>query len=188
MDPFHQQSPALVRSYPKDNYTLTIRPFCVSTDMDPVCSWLEQQLGIAFWKEDGLRPELLKSYIDALESSFSQSFFCLLDDRAVCQADISKALYNEIFMHLDAGSGDYALRLTMSPYVTVRNAFANIVKAHLEYFFSFEDVERVLTYLPASDEWTNHLLKNAGFDYLDTKRMLPGIVNLYECKKSRDHK
>src|SRR5258708_5321373 len=104
MDPYRQQSPALVISYPKDNYTLAIRPFCVATDMDPVCSWLEQQLGIAFWKEDGLRPELLQSYIDVLQSSFSQSLFCLLDDRAVCQADICKALHNEISMHLNAGA------------------------------------------------------------------------------------
>jgi hypothetical protein len=183
MDPFHQQVPGFIKSYPKDNYTLAIRAFCVTTDMDAVCGWLEQHLGVSFWKEDSLKPELLQSYIDMLESSYSQSYFCLLDNRAVCQADISKALYHEIAMYMHVVPRDYALRMTMSPYVTVRNAYENIVRAYLEYFFSFEEVGRVVTYLPASDEWSNHLLKNAGFSYLDTRQMLTGVMNLYECKK-----
>ncbi len=188
LDPFHQQAPVFFKSYPEDNYTLTIRPFCVSTDMEVLYGWLEQQTGMRFWEKDSPRQELLQSYTDILESAYSQSLLCLLDDRPACQMDISQTPYNEVFMYLDAGKGDYALWLIMSPYVTVRNAYANIVKACLEYFFSFDGSERIITYLPAYDEWSNHLLKNAGFAYLDTKQMLSGVVNLYECKKNRGRK
>jgi len=185
MDPFHKQAPLFAKSYPGDNYTISIRPFCVSTDMELLYGWLEQQIGMQFWKKDNPRQELLQSYADILASTYSQSLLCLLDDRPACEMDVSQAPYNEVFMYLDAGKGDYALWLIMSSYVTVRNAYANIVKACLEYLFSFEGPERVITYLPAYDEWSNHLLKNAGFEYLDTKQMLSGVVNLYECRKKR---
>jgi hypothetical protein len=153
--------------------------------MELLYGWLEQQMGMQFWKEDGPKQELLQTYTDILESTYSQSLMCLLDDRPACQMDISQAPYNEVFMYLDAGKGDYALLLIMSSYVTVRNAYANVVKACLEYFFSFEGLERIITYLPAYDEWSNHLLTNAGFEYLDTKQMLAVVVNLYECRKNR---
>jgi hypothetical protein len=188
MDPFHQQAPVFVKPYPSENYTLTIRPFCVTTDMEVLYGWLEQQMGMQFWKKDSPRQELLQSYTDILESTYSQSLVCLLDNRPVCQMDISQAPYNEVFMYLDAGKSDYAMWLIMSPYVTVRNAYSNIVKSCLEYFFSFEGPERIITYLPAHDEWSNHLLKNAGFEYLDTKQMLSGVVNLYECRKNKGKK
>jgi hypothetical protein len=84
-------------------------------------------------------------------------------------------------MYTDTTDGDYSFRLIMSPYATTRNAYVNVIRAFLEYFFSFKSVKRVLTYLPVHDEWANHLLKNAGFRYLDTRRVLYGAVNLYEC-------
>jgi len=39
-----------------------------------------------------------------------------------------------------------------------------------EYFFSFGYVKRLLIFLPASDEWANHMLTNAGLSYPDTLR------------------
>jgi hypothetical protein len=188
IDPFHQQAPGFVKFYPEENYKLSIRPLCVTTDMEIVYGWLEQQMGIQSWKDDSPKPELLQSYIDILESTFSQSLLCLLDDQPVCQIDISQTPYNEVFMYLDVGKGDYALWLIMSCHVTIHNAYVNIVKACLEYFFSFGDVERVITYLPTYDEWANHLLMNAGFTYLDTKQMLTGVVNIYEYRKKRKNK
>jgi len=185
LDPMRQQAPVLVKPYPADNYTLTLRPFCITTDMDPLCGWLEQQTGISFGKEDGPRQELSQACIDILESNYSQSLLCLLDNRPVCQSDICKAPFNEIFMYLDACAGDYAFRPIMSPYATLRNAYVNIVRTYLEYMFSFEEVRRVIAYLPVYDEWSNHLLKNAGFGYLDTKQILSGVVNLYECRKEK---
>jgi hypothetical protein len=186
LDPTRLQAPVFARSYPTDDYTLMIRPFCVGTDMDLLCGWLELQTGISFRKEEGPRPELKQSCIDILQSNHSQSLMCLLDDRPVCQADISKAPYNEVFMYLDTNAGDYAFRLIMSPYATVRNAYVSIVRAYLEYLFSFEEVGRVITYLPVYDEWSNHLLKNAGFRYMDTKKILSGVINLYECRRNKE--
>jgi hypothetical protein len=182
-DPFHQQAPVFVKYYSSVGYTLIIRPFCVTTDLDMVCGWLEQQLEISFQGEDSPRSELLQSYVDMLQSDYAQSFFCLLDERGVCQADVMEASYSDIAMYLDARSGDYVLRLTMSTYATVRNAYEQIVNAYLEYLFSFKEVHRVLTWLPAHDEWSNHLLKGAGFIYLDTRQMLSGVANIYECRK-----
>lgn len=188
IDPMHLQPTVFAKTYPAENYTLTIRPFCVTTDMDALCGWLEQQTGISFRKKENPRAELLQSCIDVLESGYSQSLLCLLDERPVCQLDISKAPYNEVFMYLDAVDGDHALRLIMSPYVTVRNAYVNVMRTYLEYLFAFDEVERVIAYLPAYDEWSNYLLKNAGFEYLDTKQMVSGVINLYECRKNRRRK
>jgi hypothetical protein len=156
--------------------------------MEVLYGWLEQQMGMQFWKANGARQELLHSYTDSLESNFSQSLLCLLDDRPVCQMDISRAPYNEVFMHLDAEEGDHALWMIMSPYATVRNAYGNIVEAALEYFFSFETTSRIITYLPAYDEWSGHLLMNAGFKYLDTEKMLTVVVNLYEYRRNKNKK
>lgn len=185
LDPMCLLAPVFVKSYPAENYTLTIRPFCVTTDMDALYGWLEEQAGLSLHDKDSPRKELLQTCIDILESNYSQSLLCLLDDKPVCQADIYKAPFNEIFMYVDSRAGDFAFRPIMSPYVTLRNAYVNIVKAYLEYLFSFEAVERVVTYLPVYDEWSNHLLKNAGFEYLDTKQILSGVSNLYECRKNK---
>jgi len=182
-DPINRQAPIFVKSYPVENYKLVIRPFCIATDMEVLFGWLEQQMGIQFWRENSPRQELLQSYKDVLESDHSQSLLCLLDDRPVCLVDISRAPYSEIFMYLDSCSNDYSIWLIMSAYVTVRNAYVNIVQAYLDYFFSSDNVQRIVTYQPAYDEWSNHLLRNAGFRYLDTKKMFSGVVNLYECSK-----
>lgn len=182
-DPIHRQAPVFVKSYPSEDYKLVIRPFCITTDMNVLFGWLEQQMGIQFWKEGSPRQELLQSYRDILESDHSQSLLCLLDDRPVCLLDISRAPYSEVFMYVDACPNDYSIWLIMSAYVTVRSAYVNVVQAYVEYFFSSGNVQRIITYQPAYDEWSNHLLKNAGFVYLDTKKMFSGVVNLYEYKK-----
>ncbi len=160
---------------------LSIRPFCVTTDMPEVYKWLEQQAGLSFDREESPRSELQQSYIDILQSNYSQALVCLLDHRPICQLDIGRAVFNEVFMYTDTAEGDYSFRMIMSPYATVRDAYVDVIGVFLRYFFSFEHVRRVLTYLPVYDEWSNHLLKNAGFAYLDTRRTLYGAVNLYEC-------
>jgi len=80
---------------------------------------------------------------------------------------------------------DYAMWLIMF-VCNVRNAYSNIVKSCLEYFFLWRARADKLTC--RHDEWSNHLLKNAGFEYLDTKQMLSGVVNLYECRKNKGKK
>jgi hypothetical protein len=210
-DPFQLQAPVLTRDLPDKGYRLSIRPFCVTTDMSAVCNWLGQELGMEFGQgggrgreaeagqewESGMGPELergvgpepgvgpewelRKVYIDILQSGDSQSLLCLLDKRPVCALDIGRAALNEVFMYRDTADGDYSFRMILSPYVTLRNAYVDVVQTFLDYFFSFPNVKRVLTYLPVYDEWGNHLLQCAGFHYLDTGRTLSGAVNLYAC-------
>jgi hypothetical protein len=181
IDPYLPKRPVFVKTFSQEEYTLSIRHLCVTTDMETVYDWLDRQLGVRFWTVDGPRPELMQCYIDILQSDHSQSLMCLMDERPVCQLDVGKAAINEVFMYTDVLDGDYSFRAIVSPYVDVRNAYGNIIKTFLEYCFSFRHVQRVLTYLPASDEWTNHLLETAGLTYLDTQRTLQGAVNLYEC-------
>lgn len=181
IDPYRQQHPVFSRPYPLQEYTLCIRPLCVSTDIELVCSWLSHQLGTHSWQEGGPKPELMQCYIDMLKSDYSQSFLCLMDEQPVCQVDVGKAIFNEVFMYIDTQDNDYVFRMIISPEVKLRNAYVNIVRTLLEYFFSFREVGRVLTCLPANDDWINHLLESAGLAYLDTRRTIYGVVNLYGC-------
>jgi len=89
MDPFHQQAPVL-KPYPDEN-TPWPSAVCVTTDMEALYGWLEQQMGMQFWKKDSPRQELLQSYTDILASTYSQSLVCLLDNRLL-PMDISQPL------------------------------------------------------------------------------------------------
>jgi len=184
-DSFHPQPPVFDKHYSNNSYRITIRPFCVTTDLELICGWLEEQLDISFQGENNPREELRQSYIDLAASTYAQSFLCLLDDKAICQADVMEFLYSDLALYLNSDANDYFIRLTMSDYATMRNVYEHIVNAMLEYLFSFDEVQRVLTYLPVQDEWSNHLLKEAGFVYLDTRQLFSGVVNIYECKNKQ---
>src|SRR5262249_36053362 len=116
IDPYSEQAPVFVKNFHEQQYSLAIRPFCVSTDMEVIYNWLEQQLGIDFRSEDSPKAELTQSYVDILQSDYAQSFLCLLDERPVCQLDIGKASFNEVFMYTDPDERDYGFRFIMSPY------------------------------------------------------------------------
>lgn len=183
IDPYQRQQPVFAMTFPVEEYTMCIRPLCVTTDMDTVYNWLDRQLGVRFWQDGGPKPELIRCYVDMLRSDHSQPFLCLMDDQPVCQLDVGKATFNEVFMYTDAVDGDYSFRTIVDPDMELRNAYVNIIKTFVSYFFSFDHVKRVLTYLPAGDNWANHLLENAGLTYVDTRRTLNGPVNLYACAR-----
>ena len=188
LDSFHPQAPVFDKYYSDGNYRLTIRPFCVTTDLDMICEWLEEQLGVSFQGEGNPKEELQQSYVDMSASTYAQSFLCLLDTRAICQADVMEFQYSDLALYLNSEGNDYFIRLTMSDYATMRNVYEHVVNTMLEYLFSFDEVQRVLTYLPAHDEWSNHLLSQAGFIYLDTRQLFSGVVNIYECRRNKQYK
>lgn len=179
IDPYQRRQPVFAKTFSEEEYTLSIRHLCVATDMETVYEWLDRQMESRYWQDGGPRTELMQCYIDVLQSDHSQSLICLKDEQPVCQLDIGNAAINEVFMYADTREGDYAFRTIFSPDLELRNTYVNIIKTFVEYFFSFADVKRVLTYLPAGDDWTNHLMENAGLSYLDTQRTLFGAVNLY---------
>jgi hypothetical protein len=185
VNPYLLQPPGIIKSFPEEQYELLIRPFCVTTDLDEVCRWIEREQGSPGPIENSRSELLLQSYVESLQSTFSQPLFCLSNDVGVCQADISKALNQEVSMHLDTNEGDYTFQMIMAPYPNIPKTYVNIVKTYLEYFFSFDEVKRVLTFLPVSDEWNNHLMECAGFRYLDTLQMISGTCNLCECRKTK---
>jgi hypothetical protein len=184
VDPIHPQPPLLNKHDPESNVTVTLRPFNVVTDLDLMCDWLEQQSGISFQGENSPREQLKQTYLGISASSWGQSFICLLDDKPVCQADVAELSYSDLALHMSASDQDYCLTLTMPSKAPTLHVYKRVVNTLLEYILSFEEVKRVLTYLPFHDDWSNFLFQDVGFIYRDTVQLLSVVVNIYEFKRS----
>ena len=172
------------RIYPSDGYFLIIRPFFIPVDLPVIFDWHTKRYAGRIWKNVSPRAELSQTYQEILESDYAQSFMCHLNDTPICQVDIERVIDNELFRQDMILSGDYQIRIVVSPQLRkFKHAFVNVVRLFLEYFFSFREVHRVLTHLDEEYQQANKLLFKAGFDFLERVQRSDHMANLYGCSR-----
>lgn len=162
--------------------TISVRALNLTTDVPIIYKWMTYQYAGPLLNKDIPPRELEESYSSMIESDFAQPFMGLVNDVAVCQVDIYKTQQDAISLYYDARPGDYGLNLVVAP-LALQDNIALLIRACLEYFFSFQEVGRIIADIEVKNEWANSLFKMAGFTYHRRVRIPYKTANLYICTR-----
>jgi len=172
----------IFKDLPERNLSISVRALCLSTDVPVVYKWMSYQYAGPLLTKNVPPRELEESYASMIESDFAQPFMGLVNDVPGCQVDIYKTLQDAISLYYNARPGDYGLQLVVAP-LAIQDNIALLIKACLEYFFSFPEVGRIIADIETKNEWTNALFKMAGFRCIQKVRIPYKTANLYVCTR-----
>jgi hypothetical protein len=170
------------KDLPRHNLSISVRALCLATDVPVIYKWMSYQYAGPLLNKDVPSREFEESYSCMIESNFAQPFMGLVNDVPVCQVDIYKTLQDAISLYYDARPGDYGLNLVIAP-LAIQDNIAILIRACLEYFFSFPEVGRIIADIEVKNEWTNTLFKMAGFHCSQKVRIPYKTANLYVCTR-----
>jgi hypothetical protein len=175
-----QFASGLCTSFLSSGLRLTVRPFCVATDIPIVFKWMGQEFAGPLLARSQPPHELEEFYTSVIESDFAQPFMGLINDTPVCQLDIYKTQLDIISLSYPARPGDYGLQLTLAPLIAEDN-MALLLRTCLEYFFSFPEVGRIIVNIEAENEHLRQLFKKLRFRILSDAHNGDRSSSLYAC-------
>ena len=172
-----------IREMPEHQLRVAVRPFCVATDVSIVFKWMSQEYAGPLLTRSRPPQELEESYNSMIESDFAQPFMGLVNDTPVCQMDIYRMQQDVLSLNYPARTGDYGLQLMVAP-LAVQDNMLLLIRACLEYFFSFAEVGRIIINIEDGNEYNQQLFKRAGFQSLYDIRAAYRSSSLYGCTAS----
>ncbi len=173
---------AIFKDLPDRNLSISVRGLSPAADVPIVYKWMCAQYAGAFLSRDAPPGELEDSYASMIESDFSHPFMGLINEAPVCQVNIYKTLQDAISLYYDARPGDYGLQLVATP-LAIQDNMAVVLRAFLDYFFTFPEVSRIVADIETKNEWTNTLFKMAGFRFHKKINIPYKTANLYSCTR-----
>ena len=180
--PADTQGGIVTKYFPDRNLTISVRTLCVDKDIPVMYHWMSQEYAGYLVERDGPPEELKESYSCMLKSMHAQPYMGLVNDIPVCQLDIYKVQQDAISLSYPARPGDYGLNMLMAPLVIHGNVLL-LLKLWLEYFFSFDEVERIIVDVEAENEWLKNLFSHAGFHNSGLMKLAYKDADLYVCTR-----
>lgn len=177
-----EKNGVVFRNSAEHNLSISVRALNLATDVPVIYKWMTYQCGGPLLSRNAPPQQLEESYSSMIESDFAQPFMGMVNDVPVCQVDIYKTQQDAISLYYNARPGDYGLNLVIAP-LAIQDNIALLIRACLEYFFSFPEVGRVIADIEMKNEWTNTLFKMAGFSYQQKVRIPYKTANLYICTR-----
>jgi len=168
---------------PDKKLRVSVRPFCVSTDVSIVYKWMSQEYGGPLLARVQPPEELEESYSSTIASDFAQPFMALINDVPVCQVDVYKAQQGAISLYYNARPGDYGIQVLPAPLAIQQNMIL-LVRTCLEYFFSFQEVGRIVADIDIKSEGDTTLFRKAGFRASQKIRTPYKHSTLYVCTRN----
>ncbi|MDO6429135.1 GNAT family N-acetyltransferase [Flavitalea sp. BT771] len=168
---------------PDKKLRVSVRPFCVSTDVSILYKWLSQEYGGPLLARTQPPEELEESYASMIASDFAQPFMALINDVPVCQVDVYKAQQDAISLYYNVRPGDYGIRVLPAPLAIQQNMVL-VIRTCLEYFFSFPEVGRITADVDIKSEWDNTLFRQAGFRASQKIQLPYKHSMLYVCTRN----
>ncbi|MGB8193500.1 MAG: GNAT family N-acetyltransferase [Chitinophagaceae bacterium] len=174
------------KHFDQGNFNISLRLLCINTDINFIYDWVNQDYARRFWQMDGHTPTQLKElYHNIAQSDFAQSFVALLNNNPVCQLDIYHAMRDEVGTLYNARRGDYGIHLIMAPrQKTIAGLSGYVLQTFLEYFFSCEEVDRIIGEPDAENQGANKLVTKLGFQFRRKINMSYKTANLYTCTRT----
>lgn len=176
---------AYKKHFPIQEVTISLRPLNLTTDIETVFEWVNQEYAHRHWQKDnGPVRQLRQTYELILHSDFAQSFTGFMNDIPVCQLDVYHAPKNEISLAYNAHPGDYGINILLSPaYEKASGYSVCMLLTFLEYFFLQEEVHRIVGEPATDDLPANELLSILGFQFHKRINLSYKRANLYTCTK-----
>lgn len=170
------------RFFLENHCTVTMRLLCLTTDLPVIYNWLPWRYTRFLKKEAHIR-HLYETYSCVGDSSSSQSFLLLLNDAAIGQADVHHALQDDVSSYYTASQGDYRLELLIDPEKEVLDIPQYLLQTCQEFFFSFQEVERLVLLLEEGNPLIQKLEK-AGFRFEARIISAEKTALLYICSRA----
>jgi acetyl CoA:N6-hydroxylysine acetyl transferase len=160
---------------------ISMRPFSPDTDMPVIQKWINEDCGGQAFS--GQEPDLLGDiYAGIAGSDAARIFIGMVDDSPICEIEMYKVRQHAISLAYEAQASDYYLDLLPAP-ATPQQHMSELLNNAMEYFFSFSEVGRIMAEADIRNEWTNRLLKSAGFHFYKRIRAPYKNSNLYFCTR-----
>ena len=146
---------------------VSFRSLQLSTDTSMIHNWVNQPYSKRFWGLNG-SPELVQStYEMLLNNPGAHSFIGLFNDRPVCQVDVYQVSADELSQHVEADADDCGLHLLMAPPKYLNRKISLVMlRAFLDFYFSFPMAKRMYAEPDRDNILANRLAQRAGLRYL----------------------
>ncbi|WP_207513145.1 GNAT family N-acetyltransferase [Longitalea luteola] len=186
--PGNKYDPVYRQSFAKGNVTITLRPLQLTEDWPFISRWLLREITRKLPMTSHL-PEkhLRETYSIMLECDFAQPLMGLINEQPAFLIEICHG--EKQGNGLDEGphdfiSGDHSIRLLLSPTIThIRHGGDYTLFTCLHYFFSFNEVQRLVWELHERDRQLLQLAQHVGFDKSIGRRWQGIQVYLYSREK-----
>lgn len=166
------------KNFPAQGYHISLRRFCISTDMQAIHQWA--------WKTSSAAALLANSYAYTHESNFAKSFMVFMNDSVpVCETDICSSQQDDICDYYHAIPGDHVIRLLIHLQKKKdRQFYIDVLQTCMEFFFSDPAVVRLLIEPDVENERYNDLVIHSGFRFQQRIYQPYKASNLYYCRSS----
>jgi Acetyltransferase (GNAT) domain len=176
------QNIVCTKHFGPDQVIISLRLLCLPIDLPVIYNWLPWEYTRHLKKEAHVS-QLNEIYSQIAWSGTSQSFIVLMNNINIAQADIYQANTNEIGLQYDVKPGDYRLQfLIKQERLLMGNYSTCAIQAALEFFFSFQEVKRIVMQLD-ENEHLNNRAEKAGFIFHKKIATRQKTARLYTCTK-----
>lgn len=175
--------PGINHTYCADsNIHFSVRILQPGRDIPVIYRWMSMEYADSLVARNSPPDRLDESYTCMLESDFTQPYMGLVNDIPVCELDICKARMSLTGIYYPAQKGDYSVNLLLAPLVSQDHALA-LMHIWMKYFFSFPEVDRIVTDIEKGSEWLHTLFSRAGFSFLQEIQLPYKEADLYACTR-----
>lgn len=169
--------------------TIEFRSLDLSIDLDLIYSWVNRAYSKRFWQLNGTKGLIETTYRQILKNSGTHSFIGLLNGIPACQVDVYLLSLDELGKEVpDLRSNDCGFHLLMiPPQQSLKGLSKMMLRAFFEFYFSFDQSERLFAEPDRENTLANRLGLSAGMEFLYKIRLSYKEANLYSITKKQFH-
>lgn len=162
--------------------TISFRSLNLKNDLPLIHKWVQQDYAIEYWQMNGHFSQLFAIYQCMELNPYSHSFIGLYTPRPegrgysagniICQFDVYSVFADELKEHINVEPNDCGFHLLMAPNKNpVHGLTSTVIKAFLDYYFSFPEAKRMYAEPDINNIKSIALLERAGFQRIKTVEM-----------------
>jgi len=170
------------------NGKISFRSLDLSTDLDTIYHWVNQQYATEFWQMNGSKEVLKQTYLGILDNPAAHSFIALLDDLPVGQVDLYLVEADELAAHVNSELNDCGLHLLMlPPKQSKKDLSKDVLQSFISFFFSHLEAGKLYAEPDSRNAMANLLAKRSGFNFLRAIELSSKTANLYCIERNSIH-
>jgi acetyl CoA:N6-hydroxylysine acetyl transferase len=171
-----------------DDGKISFRSLDLALDIPTIHDWVNKDYAKPFWKMEGSIHLYTSCYQCILQNPFAHAFSVFYNCELVAQIDVYRVLNDELHDHVQAGENEMGFHLIRKPYDPINpppgNMTVDIVRAFLNYFFSFGEATNMWAEPDKNNNKSLRLLAMLGFEYVTSIQMSYKTALVYRLNKS----
>lgn len=150
-----------------------IRGFDITTDLEIIHEWVNQDYAKKFWEMDGPIQQLEEAYIKHLGVDYSHPYIGTLNGEPIFTLELYWATKDEVGKYYPFHPGDYGFHMLIAPAKQrIPNFSYYALTMCMEHFFTFSQVHRIIGEASVEHMGTHNLITKVGCAF-DQALVLP---------------